>query len=226
MLRNYVYYLVYTHGELRQKVAASETERLKDGDDICPLNEEGSKSQIKWPCPVKIFKYANEESERYTYSVRRSSWIMISLFAIWLYLVLIKVKWVLLLCWMLSPIPYHLFITFISKEMSGRKRERFNHPYSPLTWLYPEFLNTKKTFTNLTIAAKLSSKTNNSRQTNIDTEKKFRRIEGKQKDYYVTFYFCWITKQLSGEKKARVSKALCSGLLVRVCFLMTKILNG
>ena len=47
MLCNYVYQLVYTHGELRQKVAASETERLKDGDDICPLNEEGSKSQIK-----------------------------------------------------------------------------------------------------------------------------------------------------------------------------------
>ena len=42
MLRNYVYYLVYTHGELRQKVAASETQTLKDGDDICPLNEEGS----------------------------------------------------------------------------------------------------------------------------------------------------------------------------------------
>ena len=73
--------------------------------------------------------------------------------------------------------------------MSGRKS--FNNPYSLLRQdTKTEFLNTKKTLTNLTIAAKSSSKTNNSRQTNIDTAKKFRKIEGKQKDYYyVTFYF-------------------------------------
>ena len=151
--------------------------------------------------------------------------------AIWLHLVLVKVYWdVLLLCWTLSPVPYHLFITFTSKEVSGRKR--FNHQYWPLTTLQDWAFKHKEDlyeceFNHCGKVEFKDKQQQTDRQTltqhRIEIQEDRRR---KAERLLCNFLFMLNYKTNKWRKKARVSKALCCGLLVRVWFVIAKILNG